>query len=156
MIAAVLLAMAVMLVLQPSRWLQPAAGAAPLPPLAEVVVFFAIGVYGGFIQAGIGFFLLAATVRVAGLDLVRANGVKVALTLTLTAVALVVFLFAGEIRWAEGLVLAAGSLIGGYLGARTAVRRGAGWVRWVVVAMVTLSALELLGVYRAIGRLLGL
>ncbi|WP_373044552.1 sulfite exporter TauE/SafE family protein [Vulgatibacter sp.] len=154
-IAVVLLAMAALLVFRPSA-LDPRGGGEPLPPLAEVLLFLGIGFYGGFIQAGIGFFILAATVRGAGLDLIRANGVKVALTLALTLVALGVFIAAGQVRWAPALVLAAGNGIGGYFGARLAVARGAGWVRWVVVVMVVASALELLGIYRAIGRLLGL
>ena len=154
-VAIVLLLVGGMLVFRPAKWLEPAPGAAPLPPVAEAAIFFAVGFYGGFIQAGIGFFLVAATVRVAGLDLIRANGAKVVLTLALTLVAFAVFLAAGEIRWKEGLVLAVGNGLGGYLGARSAVRWGAGWIRWVMVVTVVASALELLGVFRAIGRLLG-
>ena len=155
-IGAVLVAMAAMLAFRPARWLTPAADAPAPPAAATAIAFFAIGVYGGFIQAGIGFFLVAASVRVAGHDLVRANGVKVALTLLLTVVAILVFAVAGEIRWIEGALLAAGSTAGGWIGARTAVRRGAAWIRWVLVAAVLASAFELLGIWRAIGRLLGL
>jgi uncharacterized protein len=142
----VLLVMAGVVALKPSRWLgDPGASPRPMRP-ALFLAFFAAGAYGGFIQAGVGFLLLAALVPGMGLDLVRANGVKVALALVLTVMALGVFVVAGQVDWRAGGVLAVGNGIGGYVGARLAVRLGAPWIRWVLFAMVAASALEILGV----------
>ena len=67
----------------------------------EVPLFFALGLYGGFIQAGIGIFLLAALVLGAGFNLVAANGVKNLIVLIVTAAALAVFVVNGQVhgRW---------------------------------------------------------
>lgn len=107
-----------------------------------VVAFFAIGVYGGFVQAGVGFLLLAATTW-AGLDLVRGNGVKVLAILVFTAVSLAIFAAQGEIDWLAGLVLGAGSVVGSQLGVRLTVLKGHRWVKAVVTATVIVFAVLL-------------
>lgn len=151
----ILIVMAAFLLLGPSRWLEPKGD--PERPLGwrMHLAFFGIGIWGGFIQAGIGFFILAALVLGLGLDLVRANGVKVALVLIYTVLALGVFALEGKVDWIAGAILAAGNGLGGYLGARLSIRKGATWIRWFLVAAVVVSALQILGVFEAVGRLLG-
>lgn len=149
-LAGVLIVMAGVIAIRPERWLKELDAPPPRPGLRAWLLFIVIGAYGGFIQAGVGFLLLAGLVPGLGLDLVRANGVKVFLALALTAIALIVFATSSLVDWHAGLVLAAGSGVGGYLGARLAVRHGAGWIRWVLVVTVTASALELLGVRSAL------
>jgi hypothetical protein len=107
-----------------------------------VAAFFAIGVYGGFVQAGVGFLVLAATTW-AGLDLVRGNAVKVLAILVFTAVSLGIFAVQGEIDWAAGLVLGAGSVAGGLLGVRLTVLKGHRWLRAVVTGAVIVFAVLL-------------
>lgn len=104
--------------------------------------FFAAGVYGGFVQAGVGFLLLAVT-TLAGLDLVRGNALKVASILAFTVLALTGFTVAGRVAWAEGAALAAGSLVGGVVGARLTVLKGHRWVRRVMTAAVLAFAVAL-------------
>jgi uncharacterized membrane protein YfcA len=106
------------------------------------LLFFAIGVYGGFVQAGIGFLLLAAT-TLQGLDLVRGNALKVLAVLLLTALSLALFASAGKVRWLPGLVLGAGSLLGSFVGARLTVRKGHRWIQGVVTAAVVVFAVLL-------------
>ena len=72
-----------------------------------VTVFFAIGLYGGAVQAGVGLVLLGALTR-AGYDLVTANNVKVVANLTLTSVVLPVFIAQGKVEWIPAIVLAIG------------------------------------------------
>ena len=102
-----------------------------------------IGVYAGFIQAGVGFMILAVT-TLQGLDLVRGNAVKVLLVLLQTAVALVVFAGHGKVQWLPGLVLGLGCLTGGLLGVRLAVLKGQAWLERVVAVAIVLLALRLL------------
>ncbi len=109
-------------------------------------VFFVIGIYGGAIQAGVGLVLLAALTR-AGFDLVTANSVKVLVVLTVTAVALPVFIFEGKVDWIPALVLAAGFTAGGWLGAHVTVRGGDRMIRVVMVIAALLLAAKLLGAF---------
>ncbi|MFQ5768173.1 MAG: sulfite exporter TauE/SafE family protein [Acidobacteriota bacterium] len=111
-------------------------------PWLTVTVFFLVGVYGGFIQAGAGFFLLAAA-TLAGLDLVRGNALKVLCALVFTAATLILFVWQGKVYWTEGLSLAGGTLAGGQIGVRLTVLKGHAWVRGVVTVTVILLALKL-------------
>jgi uncharacterized membrane protein YfcA len=104
--------------------------------------FFLIGIYGGFVQAGVGFLILAATTA-AGLDLVRGNAVKVLTVLCFTALSLALFAWQGRVDWPVGLVLAAGTTLGGLIGVRLTVLKGHRWVRGVVTATMILFALKL-------------
>lgn len=109
-------------------------------------VFFVIGIYGGAIQAGVGLVLLAALTR-AGFDLVTANSVKVLVVLTVTAVALPVFILEGKVDWIPALVLAAGFTAGGWIGAHVTVRGGDRMIRVVMVIAALLLAAKLLGAF---------
>jgi uncharacterized membrane protein YfcA len=104
--------------------------------------FLVVGLYGGFVQAGVGFLVLAVTTQ-AGLDLVRGNALKVLVILLLTALSLAIFAGAGKVHWLPGLVLGAGSLLGSLLGARLTVRKGHRWIRGVVTCAVVAFALAL-------------
>jgi uncharacterized membrane protein YfcA len=122
-------------------------GSAPLPSSAGrralfVVGFFGAGLYGGFIQAGSGFILLALATT-AGLDYVRSNALKLALVLSFTPLALLGFASQGLVDWPSGLALALGNLTGALLGVRVAVKKGSEWVRRVVVVLVVAFAVVL-------------
>jgi uncharacterized membrane protein YfcA len=104
--------------------------------------FFLVGIYGGFVQAGVGFLVLAMT-RAAGLDLVRGNAVKVLAILCLTGLALGVFAWQGKVRWVPGLALGVGTILGALIGARLSVLKGHVWLQRVVSATIVLFALKL-------------
>lgn len=116
------------------------AGAVNLPALA--LGFFLVGIYGGFVQAGVGFLILAAT-TLAGLDLVKGNSVKVLSVLFFTLISLSIFVWQGKVVWDLGLSLAAGTLVGGQLGVRWTVLKGHRWVRAVVTAAIIGFAIRL-------------
>lgn len=111
-----------------------------------IVVFFAIGIYGGAVQAGIGLVLLAALTR-AGFDLVEANSIKVLVTLIVTAVALPVFVLSGLIVWVPALTLAIGFSIGGWAGAYVAVAGGERLIRIAMVIAALVLAASMLGLF---------
>jgi len=104
--------------------------------------FFGAGVYAGFVQAGVGFLILALTTA-AGLDLVRGNAVKVTAIFVLTVAALAIFTWQGKVDWALGLALGSGNLAGGLVGARLTVLKGHDWVRRFVVVTLVVFALKL-------------
>lgn len=115
------------------------------PAWARVLGFLAVGFYGGFLQVGVGFFLLAALVLLSGRDLVSANAVKVLLVLLFTVPALAVYVWSGQVAWGTGLVLAIGSSIGGWVGARLTIAGGATLVKGAMVVTVLTFASHLFG-----------
>jgi uncharacterized membrane protein YfcA len=110
---------------------------------AFIAAFFLIGAYGGFIQAGIGFILLAAT-SAAGFNLIRGNALKVTVVLAFTPLALVLFAWNGKVDWAMGFALAAGNFLGGLAGVHLQILKGHKWVRGVVTMVIVIFALRLL------------
>lgn len=107
-----------------------------------VIGFFAMGLYGGFLQAGVGFMALAMT-TLAGLDLVRGNAVKVFTVMLLTILSLAVFASTGNVDWPAGIALAIGNLLGGIVGVRVAVLKGHKWLEHVVTATIVVFAILL-------------
>lgn len=107
-----------------------------------VAAFFLAGVWGGFIQAGVGFLILAIT-TLAGLNLVRGNALKALFVLTYTPLALTMFALEGRVDLAFGLALAAGNFAGALIGVRLAVLKGHVWIRRVVTATVIVFAIRL-------------
>jgi uncharacterized membrane protein YfcA len=85
----------------------------------------------------------------------RANAVKAAIVQPLTFAALIVFQASSLIEWIPGLVLGVGNMIGAWLGTHFAVHERAVRVRWLVIAVVLVSAAQLLGVFKWVGNLLG-
>ncbi len=110
------------------------------------LIFFAIGLYGGAFQAGVGIALIFA-LSYTGMDLVRANSIKVVVNAGLTAVALPVFLLQGQVAWLPGMMLAAGYAIGGVLGVRLAVQGGERVIRPVLAVAVLALAGRMVGLY---------
>jgi hypothetical protein len=106
------------------------------------VAFFFVGIYGGFIQAGVGFLILAAMI-VTGYDLVAGNAVKTFVILIFTVFALAIFIFQGKVDLYLGAILAAGNVIGAFAGTKVTVLKGNNFVRWFVVACVLVFAVKL-------------
>lgn len=108
------------------------------------VLMVGAGFWGGFIQVAVGFLLMPILYRVMGLDLVRVNMHKVFIALVFSFVALGVFASNVAIAWQAGLVLAAGNAVGGYLGANTAVAKGAPFIRRILLLVLAGMAIKLL------------
>ncbi len=116
------------------------------PKALTVVVFFLIGAYGGAFQAGVGLVLVLALSH-AGLDLVNANAVKVVVIAVLTVVAVPVFILNDQVHWGFAVIVAAGFALGGWLGARWAVRGGERLIRPVLAVAVLGLAGRMIGLY---------
>lgn len=111
--------------------------------VAEVLAMFAVGVYGGFIQAGVGIFLLMTLLWVSGYDLVRANALKVMMVLGFTPFALTVFVLNGQVDWAMGVLLGAGNMIGARIGTHAALKKGAPFVRKALILAIILAGTKM-------------
>ncbi len=117
-----------------------------LPAPLRFLAFFAIGLYGGAFQAGVGILLLSV-LSLAGIELVRATHIKTALNTCFTLLALPIFWWAGQIAWPQALVLGGGFAAGGALGARVAVRGGERVIKPVLAVAVVALAGRMLGFY---------
>jgi uncharacterized protein len=105
--------------------------------------FLFIGVYGGFVQAGIGFLVIAVLSLVNNLSLVKSNYVKVFAAIVYTGVSVVVFAWQGKINWSVGLILAVGHALGGWYASRWSVKAGDVWIKRVLVLSVIAMAVAL-------------
>jgi len=105
------------------------------------VGLFLAGLYGGFIQAGVGFLLLGVLVGTLRHDLITGNALKLVITLAFGSVSLAVFVWAGLVAWAPALVLAAASIVGAQLGVRLLLKVPTAGLRWFVLACVVATCI---------------
>jgi uncharacterized membrane protein YfcA len=151
-IGALLIFLFFIVLYKPDAWVKGQAGLIrSKPSIVQVVIFFFIGLYGGFIQAGVGFFLLSGLVLGAGFDLVKANAIKAFIILLYTLFALGIFIMNDQIDYKIGFILAAGNMIGAYIAANFAVSLGAKFVRYILLAVIIFASLKFLGVYEMLG-----
>ena len=112
--------------------------------------FFAIlfgltlGFYDGFFGPGTGSFWMIACVLVLGRDLLSATAHTKVMNLTSNLASLAVFLASGHVRFGIGVTMAAGQLLGGWLGAHSAVQGGAKRIRPLFLSVVVMLAIKLL------------
>ena len=107
---------------------------------------FLVGLYGGAFQAGVGI-LLVLVLRNTGLDLLKANALKVAVNFCFTLLALPIFLFNGHVSWGPALALGFGFAIGGEVGARIAIDHGSRVLRPALGIAVLILAGRMFGLY---------
>jgi uncharacterized membrane protein YfcA len=112
--------------------------------LAGHLLMIGAGLWGGFIQVGVGFILMPILHRVLGLDLVRVNMYKVFIVLVYTVVALAIFASQLELLWWTGIGLAVGNSIGGWLGAHTTISHGEVLIRRVLYFALSAFIIKLL------------
>jgi len=149
-LAAVMLLVVGLILWNPTRrWQKGQAVLSPKRRLLAIVAFFFVGLYGGFIQAGVGFIIIAALVLITGLDLVHTNSHKVFVVGVYTLAALATFALSGKVNWGIGLVLGVGNGIGGWIGSQWAVVGGEKWIKVVLAVAVVAMAAKLLGLLPA-------
>jgi len=143
-LAVIMIGVLVVTVADPARRLNTfACRMTPLRTAVILLSFFGVGLYGGFVQAGVGFIIISGLL-VHGFDLVRINAVKVFVILVFNVVALAVFIAHGRIDYGMGIALAVGNSVGGWIGSRLAVKKGHDWIKKVVSITVLAFAVKLL------------
>lgn len=144
-IGSVLFVMFLVILVKPEKWVKAQAGQAnEKPAFWQVIIFFFIGVYGGFIQAGVGFFLLAGLVLGVGYDLIKANAIKVFIVLAYTAIALGIFIWSGQVNYLYGIILAIGNASGAFIASRYAQKIGVRYIRYILLATVFAAGVKVL------------
>ena len=105
------------------------------------LALFGAGLYGGFIQAGVGFILVAIVSGVLHYDLLRSNALKLVCTSIFSGVALIIFALQGQVLWLTGIVLALGSVLGALASVRFAINVDESVLRSILVIMVLTSCI---------------
>jgi uncharacterized protein len=112
------------------------------------LVLSLVGVWLGFIVLDGATYLLLVLILLFGYDLPHANALKVFLAVTTTLVPIVFFARAGNIWWTQGLLLSAGSLLGGYFGAKlSSIEQARTWVFRILVAVIVFELIHLANGY---------
>ena len=96
-----------------------------------------VGAYDGFLGPGTGSFFVILLVAVLGYGFLEASATAKIANLVTNLSAIVVFGLSGSVLWALGLMMGAANLVGGFLGARTAIARGSTFVRKVFLVVLT-------------------
>ena len=115
------------------------------PSVWLMILFFGVGIYAGFIQAGAGIWSLLALLLVGGYDLNRANAVKSQLLFLSTLLATAVFLWKGQVIFVVGLVLAVGNSLGAWLATTLASKVDMRMIRWLLLLVILFSSARLFG-----------
>lgn len=109
----------------------------------SIVGFFFVGLYGGFLHAGVGVFMLLLLTGVNRFSLVNANAIKIFVALIYVSVSLLVYIFNDAINWQYGLILAVGNTLGGWVGTNVVVKKGDKWIRIILIAVVIAMSVKL-------------
>jgi uncharacterized protein len=112
-----------------------------------------VGAYDGFLGPGTGSFFVILLVGVLGYGFLEASAKAKIANLTTNVVAIIVFGLSGSVLWALGLTMGLANLVGGLIGARTAIRHGNAFIRRVF--LVVLAALIIKLTYDTVSQLLG-
>ncbi len=146
-IGILMVVMLAVLLVNPSRWIRPSEvdSTRHKHPLS-LLLLFGIGIYGGFLQAGVGIFLLAGLVLSAKYSLTAANGIKLLLVMLFTLPALISFLWAGQVHIGFGLLMAAAQAVGAVLGVRIVARipNANVWIHRLLILIVLASGIKFL------------
>ncbi|MBC9716138.1 TSUP family transporter [Streptomyces sp. TRM66268-LWL] len=137
-IMVVLLGVAAFVIFKPSFGSAPAPGPATRRQIwaAIGIAGLGIGFYDGLIGPGTGTFLVLALTAVLGLDLVRASATAKIANVCTNAGALGIFAWQGVVLWQLAALMAVFNLAGGTIGAHTALKKGSGFVRIVLLVVV--------------------
>ena len=124
----------------------------PGSKLLLIVIFGAIGFYGGFIQAGVGILILVAQVTIARYTLLQSNAIKMLMVALYSIPVLIIFALNDQVHWGYGLTMAVSQSAGALVGARFALRfpKANVWIRYLLILIIVVSVLKLSGLVEGI------
>jgi uncharacterized membrane protein YfcA len=140
-IGVILIIMGLFIVFEPKVWESGSNIPKKLKWMSYVAIF-AIGFYGGFLQAGVGFFFIAALTFLGGFDIVKTNAIKVLVIAAYTVFSLAIFVSKGMVNWPIGITLSLGSMTGAYFGTKFTLLKKVKWIRYVLFAAVVVSVIN--------------
>ncbi len=143
------------MVYKPGKWARPTDTSKSHKTVLNWILIFAVAIYGGFLQMGIGIMLLSLLVLVAHYSLRDANIIKLVLAFLFVLPAFVVFVWNGHLEWVPGLLLAIGQGLGAWIGARYILflPKANTIVRYTLIVILIISSVSLLGIVDVIRSL---
>ena len=111
--------------------------------LISILIFFLIGIYGGFINAGIGIIIMFFLNSFNNLSLVKSNATKVSVVSIYTFAAVLFFAYNNKIDWEAGFVLATGTSGGAWLASRWSVLKGDKTIKIFLIICVSVMSIKL-------------
>lgn len=108
-----------------------------------IMAMFFVGIYGGFIQAGTGLFIMAALSFINRYNLLQANVAKAVIMFIYTLSAILIFALDGKINLLYGLSLAVSMSLGAWWASRWSAGNGQKYIKWFMVVAVIAMAITL-------------
>ena len=147
-VGAVMVLMLAFLFLKPQEWIVSKEGKSnEIHYFWQFIIYFLIGIYGGFIHIGVGIFLLAALVLISGYDLLRANALKVFIVLLYSPFALAVYMFNDHIHYGLALISSIGNVFGGLIASRIAISWGTKFIHNFLIVIIILFTAKTFGLF---------
>lgn len=150
-IGILMLCMLVFLLINPKKWIQEsgAGNGERNRKWYSILIFLGIGFYGGFLQAGVGLFLLAGLVLVARYSLLQGNAIKMLAVIVFSIPALIIFFQHNQVHIGYGLLMALFQSTGAVLGVRviSKVPNANLWIHRLLIVIVFFSMLKVFGVF---------
>ena len=109
----------------------------------SILTFFVIGIYGGFLQAGAGIFILFALSSINRISFVKGNLIKAIVTLAFSISALLLFGMDDLLNIRIGMVMTVGNVIGAWWSSRWSVKKGDKTVKIFLIIMIVAMAVKL-------------
>ena len=109
----------------------------------SIIVFFFIGIYGGFINAGVGIVIMLFLNRVNHLSLIKTNATKVVIVFIYSTIALVLFAVNDSVNWKLGILMAIGTSFGAWWASRWSVKKGDRVIRIAMLFTIVIMAFKL-------------
>lgn len=149
LIGGVMIFMLFLVLNNPKKWVEKNPNPRELHLFWLILIFFGVGFYGGFVQAGIGIILLVVLMSTTNYDLTNANAVKILLVLLLNIPAFAIFVYNGQIEWIAGLTLSVAQMLGAMWAAKFAVGHPKAnyWIRAVLIGIIIMAIVRFLGIY---------
>ncbi len=144
----------IIIIYNPGAWLKKQSEIKGNPKsFLSIVMFFLIGIYGGFIQAGVGIFLLSALVLFAGYNYKMANSIKLLIVLAFLIPSLIIFIAKNQVVWSYGLLMAFGQSFGAYFASKFAIHHPKinVYVRYILIIIIIISIIKFLRLYELVG-----
>lgn len=145
MLGIVMLLMIVIIIFQPHKHIEKFQKE---NKILGIILFFFVGLYGGIIQAGVGFLIMTVLALVTTFKLVRINSIKILVVLIYTIPAFFIFFRSGNVDLVKGLILSIGNGTGALIGSKMQIRNGDRIIKIFLIIAVLFMSLKLLGIIR--------
>ena len=109
----------------------------------SIFLFFFVGIYGGFIHAGVGIIILTILSSINNMKLSNANSIKVFVALAFSITSLLVFIYEDKVNWIYGINIGIGSALGGWIASRWSYNKSDKIIKIILTISVGIMSIRL-------------